>query len=161
MIVFEAPASASASCYSRRCSARQPGTKAVFTRDDGSWYATGDRFSWPQLAHTLRQVAKHGADYMYTGPWAENLVEAVQSEGGKTTLEDLRRYESIWKAPLGSTFRGHDAHATAQPNLGGVNMVEAPNLVEQADFGRPGPAAAHRDQPGADYQKRQARAGLL
>ena len=117
---------------------RRPGTKAVFTRDDGSWYATGDRFVQPELAHTLRQVAKHGADYMYTGPWAERLVEAVQSEGGKMTLEDLRRYEPIWKAPLSSTFRGYDVHATAQPNLGGVNMVEALNLVEQADLGRLG-----------------------
>ncbi|MDE0061170.1 MAG: gamma-glutamyltransferase [Gammaproteobacteria bacterium] len=41
---------------------RRPGTKAVFTRDDGSWYATGDRFSQPELAHTLRQVAKHEND---------------------------------------------------------------------------------------------------
>ena len=33
--------------------ARRPGTKAVFTRDDGSWYATGDQFSQPQLAQTI------------------------------------------------------------------------------------------------------------
>ena len=80
-------------------------------------------------------MAAEGADYMYQGPWAEKLVAAVQSEGGKMTLEDLKRYEPIWRAPLRSTFRGYDVHATAQPNLGGVNMVEALNLVEQADLG--------------------------
>ena len=114
---------------------RRPETKAVFTKEDGSWYVTGDRFSQPELAHTLRQVAAEGADYMYQGPWAEKLVAAVQSEGGKMTLEDLKRYEPIWRAPLRSTFRGYDVHATAQPNLGGVNMVEALNLVELADLG--------------------------
>ncbi len=114
---------------------RRPDTKAVFTKDDGNWYTTGDHFQQPELAHTLRQVAKQGADYMYSGPWAEKLVKAVQSEGGKLTLEDLQRYEPIWKAPSSSTFRGYDVHATAQPNLGGVNMVEALNLVEQANLG--------------------------
>ena len=114
---------------------RRPETKAVFTKEDGSWYVTGDRFSQPELARTLRQVAAEGADYMYQGSWAEKLVAAVQSEGGKMTLEDLKRYEPIWRAPLRSTFRGYDVHATAQPNLGGVNMVEALNLVERADLG--------------------------
>ena len=114
---------------------RRPGTKAVFTKEDGSWYVSGDHFSQPELARTLRRVAAEGADYMYQGPWAEKLVAAVQSEGGKMTLEDLKRYEPIWRAPLRSTFRGYDVHATAQPNLGGVNMVEALNLVEQADLG--------------------------
>ena len=114
---------------------RRPETKAVFTKEDGSWYVSGDHFSQPELARTLRRVAAEGADYMYQGPWAEKLVAAVQSEGGKMTLEDLKRYEPIWRAPLRSTFRGYDVHATAQPNLGGVNMVEALNLVEQADLG--------------------------
>ena len=117
---------------------RRPDTKAVFTKGDGSWYVTGDHFSQPELARTLRQVADQGAKYMYTGPWAGKLVKAVHSEGGKMTLEDLERYEPIWKEPLQSTFRGYDVHATAQPNLGGVNMVEALNLVEQADLGRLG-----------------------
>ena len=117
---------------------RRPDTKAVFTKDDGSWYVTGDRFRQPELANTLRRVAGQGAKYMYTGAWARKLVEAVQSEGGKMALEDLARYEPIWKAPLRSTFRDYDVHATAQPNLGGVNMVEALNLVEQADLGRLG-----------------------
>ena len=117
---------------------RRPDTHAVFTKDDGTWYATGDHFTQPELAHTLRQVAEQGARYMYTGPWAHKLVEAVQSEGGKMTLEDLERYEPTWHAALASTFRGYDVHATAQPNLGGVNMIEALNLVERADLGRLG-----------------------
>ncbi len=117
---------------------RRSDTKAVFTKDDGSWYVAGDRFRQPELARTLRRVAEQGARYMYSGPWAEKLVAAVRSEGGKMTLEDLERYQPIWKAPLSSRFRGYDVHATAQPNLGGVNMVEALNLVEQADLGRLG-----------------------
>ena len=117
---------------------RRPETKAVFTKDDGSWYAAGDHFAQPELAHTLRQVAQQGAQYMYTGPWGRKLVEAVRSEGGKMALEDLERYEPTWHAALASTFRGYDVHATAQPNLGGVNMIEALNLVERAELGQLG-----------------------
>ena len=117
---------------------RRPETKAVFTKDDGSWYAAGDHFAQPELAHTLRQVAEQGAHYMYAGPWARKLVEAVRSEGGKMAMEDLERYQPTWNAALASTFRGYDVHATAQPNLGGVNMIEALNLVERAELGQLG-----------------------
>lgn len=128
---------------------RRPDTQAVFTKDDGSWYVTGDHFAQPELAHTLRQVAEEGAQYMYTGPWARKLVEAVRSEGGKMSLEDLERYEPTWHAALASTFRGYDVHATAQPNLGGVNMIEALNLVEQADLGQLG---HHTESPEALFR---------
>ncbi len=113
---------------------RRPDTRAVFTRADGAWYRAGDLFRQPELARTLKNVASKGADYMYTGEWGQKLVEAVQSEGGKMTMEDLRRYEPLWSEPLRSTYRGLDVYATAPPNQGGVNLIEALNLVERANL---------------------------
>ena len=43
----------------------------------------GDLYRQPELARTLREVAGHGAGYMYTGDWARAFVAAVRREGGK------------------------------------------------------------------------------
>src|SRR6185436_20113530 len=40
---------------------RLPATRALFTHADGQPYAAGDQFRQPELAQTLRAVAKHGA----------------------------------------------------------------------------------------------------
>ena len=52
----------------------------------------GDRFVQPDLAKTLDAVSKKGARYMYDGAWGRQFVEAVQREGGKATLEDMKLY---------------------------------------------------------------------
>ena len=34
-------------------------------------------------AATLREVAEHGTDFMYRGPWADRAVAAVQADGAR------------------------------------------------------------------------------
>jgi gamma-glutamyltranspeptidase/glutathione hydrolase len=104
-------------------------TRAVFTKDDGTFYAKGECFRQPHLAKTLRSVAEHGTDYMYKGPWAKKLVAAVQADGGKMTLEDLAAYEVIWDEPLTAKIGAYQIHTNRPPNSGGVGMIEAQNLA--------------------------------
>jgi gamma-glutamyltranspeptidase/glutathione hydrolase len=113
---------------------RLPASKAVFTRQDGGWYQAGDLFKQPALAGTLRNVAKRGASYMYRGEWARKLVAAVRADGGRMTMEDLARYQPIWAEPARGTFRDYEVFAIAPPTTGGVNLLEALNLVELADL---------------------------
>jgi len=113
---------------------RFPETKAVFTKEDGSFYQAGDLFRQPALAQTLREVVKHGAAYMYTGPWADAFVEAVRGIGGRITLEDMATYEVAWNEPLHGTYRGYDLYVQNLPSYGGVNLLEAMNLLEAADL---------------------------
>ena len=111
---------------------RLPATRAIFTKTDGSDYRLGDTFYQHQLAKTLREVASHGTDYMYKGPWAKKLVAAVQADGGRMTLEDLARYEVIWDEPLVGQFGAHQIYTNPPPNLGGVAVIEAQNLARAA-----------------------------
>lgn len=113
---------------------RLPETRAVFTRPDGGWYQAGDLFRQPVLARTLRKVAEQGAAYMYRGDWARRMIAAVQADGGRMTLEDLARYRPIWAEPARTTFREYEVAAIAPPTTGGVNLLEALNLVELADL---------------------------
>jgi gamma-glutamyltranspeptidase/glutathione hydrolase len=50
------------------------------------------------------------------------------------TMEDLEGYEVLWSEPLHADFKGYDVYTSPPPNMGGVNMLEALNLVERADL---------------------------
>jgi gamma-glutamyltranspeptidase/glutathione hydrolase len=117
---------------------RLPETKRIFTKENGELYKTGDLFKQPQLAETLRKVASQGADYIYQGEWAKKFVAAAQSEGGKMTLADLKAYRVIWSEPAQTGYQGYQVYSLGQPSLGGVNTIEALNLLEAADLKRLG-----------------------
>jgi gamma-glutamyltranspeptidase/glutathione hydrolase len=113
---------------------RLPETKRIFTKEGDTFYEEGDHFRQPQLANTLRQIAEHGAAFMYTGEWAEQFVSAVQKEGGKISREDMSSYRVIWEEPLQTTWRGHEVYAPGFSSQGGVAMVEAIHLLEHANL---------------------------
>jgi gamma-glutamyltranspeptidase/glutathione hydrolase len=108
---------------------RLPETRALFTKNEGTFYAKGEIFRQTALAGTLRAVAAKGADYMYKGPWAKKLVDAVRADGGKMTLEDLAAYEVIWDEPLVGRIGDYELMTNRPPNMGGVSIIEAQNLA--------------------------------
>jgi gamma-glutamyltranspeptidase/glutathione hydrolase len=118
----------------KRVLSRLPETRRIFTKENGEFYTEGDWFRQPDLAETLRAIATQGVEYMYTGPWAERFVQAVQRDGGKITLEDMAAYEVIWSEPVHTTYRGYEVYGPGLPALGGVNTIEAFNLLEAADL---------------------------
>jgi gamma-glutamyltranspeptidase/glutathione hydrolase len=106
----------------------------VFVKPDGEFYAAGDWFTQPALASTLREVASDGVDTVYTGAWAQRFVDTIQREGGVISLDDMSAYRVIWSAPMHTTFRGYELFTAGLPSLGGVNLVQAFNLLEAAGF---------------------------
>ncbi|MDH3733270.1 MAG: gamma-glutamyltransferase [Gemmatimonadota bacterium] len=114
---------------------RFPEGRAIFLKEDGAPYREGDWFRQPALGATLRRVAAEGADYFYTGDWAHRLVEMVQREGGRMTLEDLSAYEVEWSDAAHAPFRGFDVYGPALPSYGGVNLLEALELADRAGLG--------------------------
>lgn len=111
---------------------RLPETEAVFTDENGDFYKLGDWFTQPVLAQTLRHWASQGSEYMYTGAWGQDFVAAVQSEGGAITTTDMELYEPIPSDPLTTSIGAYDVYAPGHPSLGGVNTIEAMNVLEAA-----------------------------
>ena len=109
-------------------------TRATMFKDDGSLYKTGEIFRQPALAKTLRKVADQGATYMYEGDWARKFVAAVQADGGKLSLEDLRRYEVIWGEPVSTEHNGFVVFGAGQSSMGGRNVIKALDLARDADI---------------------------
>jgi gamma-glutamyltranspeptidase / glutathione hydrolase len=59
-------------------------------------------------------------------------------EGGKIAAADLKAYRPIWYKPAQTSYRGYQVYALGQPSLGGVNTIEALNLLEVVDLKRHG-----------------------
>jgi gamma-glutamyltranspeptidase/glutathione hydrolase len=98
-----------------------------------------DRFIQAELARTLRGVATQGSSYMYSGPWAEQFVAAVQRDGGKVTMEDLRDYQPTWEEPLSTTFGGATVFVPGKSNEGSHQVLEALNLIAELHLDQKAP----------------------
>ena len=118
--------------FRRDVLARLPDTRKIFTKPDGSWYGFGDLFKQTELGLTLRHVAAEGADYMYTGEWADRLIDALQAEGGLMVIQDLERYEPTWSTPVTAEFGPFTVHGLPSPNLGGPISVEILSVLGQS-----------------------------
>ena len=108
---------------------RRQETRETLVKSDGSGYEAGDLFVQPKLANTLKNISDKGADYMYLGPWAENAVKAIQSDGGKMTMKDLADYRVIWNQPIKAQYGEYEVTVLGPPTQGSINLVEALNLA--------------------------------
>lgn len=120
--------------YRKDVLSRLPETQAIFTKENGEFYSAGDWFRQPVLAETLKKVADQGSKYIYQGEWAQRFVNAVQADGGKITMEDMQHYREIWSDPLRTTYGQYEIFAPGLPSNGGVNTVEALNLLDISDL---------------------------
>jgi len=93
----------------------------------------GDTLKQPALANTLRAIARQGRKAFYQGPIAEAWTGELARMGGIITMEDLRRYEPVWRTPIRSTYRGYTLLAMPPASSGGVTMTETLNILEGFD----------------------------
>ncbi len=110
--------------------ARWPSSAKIFSRADGSSLREGDRLIQSDLAATLAAIAERGPRGFYEGPVAEKLVKAVRDAGGIMTLDDLKSYQAVIRAPVRGTYRGYDIISMPQPSSGGVVLLETLNILE-------------------------------
>jgi len=110
---------------------RLPETKKIYVKENGDFYEKGDIFTQPKLAGTLRRCAEEGVrNYIYEGEWAEKFVAAVQRDGGKITMGDMKRYQVMWPEPISTTYGGNKVYTVGLPAYGGVNVLQGLNLME-------------------------------
>ena len=66
-------------------------------------------------------MAREGPNSFYQGPLAERLIDAVQSHGGVMTLEDLQRYDVVYRDAISIDYRGtYRIWSTSVPSSGAV-----------------------------------------
>jgi len=100
---------------------------------DGKAPRPGEIFRNPGLAKTFRIIAEKGASRFYQGEIAESIVDALKSEGGVMTLDDLASHTSSWDTPISTTFRGMRVWE-CPPNGQGLAALLGLNILEGLDF---------------------------
>ncbi len=113
-------------------------TAKVFL-NDGLPYEKGEIVVNKDYADMLRVIANQGSDGFYTGDIAQSIVDAVQETGGLMTKDDMANYKSVWREPIRTDYRGYEVITAAPPSAGGVALLEALNVLEQADMKALGP----------------------
>lgn len=111
---------------------------------DGRAPAPGTVLRQADLAATLERIVRFGRAGFYEGPVARALVDTVNAAGGHWTLEDLRRYRVVERAPVRFTYRGAVITAAALPSAGGVALAQTLGMLERLPPVRIGePAGDH------------------
>jgi gamma-glutamyltranspeptidase/glutathione hydrolase len=117
--------------------------------------ARGARLVQPQLAETLRAIAREGSAGFYRGRVAEKIVAELSLDCpvgvsgrarashscGVMTTEDLASYKPAWREPLKTTYRGYSLITMPPSSSGGITVGESLNILESFNklpaFGTP------------------------
>lgn len=118
---------------------RNPQSREMFFRD-GSLIGPGQALVQERVARTLERLRDEGMDY-YLGDFARAFCDAIESDGGVITRADFDAYQPEWAAPVSGTYRGFELIGSAPPDDGGLQLVEAFNILENLDLAAEGPAS--------------------
>jgi gamma-glutamyltranspeptidase / glutathione hydrolase len=91
------------------------------------------RLRQPELAQTLRRIARDGADAFYVGEIAERIVSHVQAAGGVLSRADLAEYQPRLLEPLVMEYRGVDLVLVPFQG-GGTHTAEALGILSGFDL---------------------------
>ncbi|MFM1877821.1 MAG: hypothetical protein RLZZ241_687, partial [Bacteroidota bacterium] len=106
------------------------GDSALFSLE----YQEGDKIKNLALAKTLRNIAANGRDEFYKGSTGETLVRFIQERGGYITMEDLNRYQAIWRDPVVFDYKDLRIISMAPPSSGGITMNQILSMIEPYDI---------------------------
>jgi gamma-glutamyltranspeptidase/glutathione hydrolase len=95
----------------------------------------GEVFRNPDLAWSLRQIARDGRDAFYRGEITKRLLALSEKHGGTFTAKDFSDYSSEWVEPISTTYRGWTVYELP-PNLQGIGALEMLNIMEQFELGK-------------------------
>src|SRR6266853_1512461 len=102
--------------------------------NDGNMFQPGDTLRQPELAATLKRIAKNGAAEFYSGETARAIVDDMSRFGGLITLDDLAKYQpkvrEVLRAKYDSNGHSWEVLTSLPPSSGGVAVIEALNMLQ-------------------------------
>ncbi len=114
--------------------ARFAATRAVLLKPDGMPYRAGEILKQPDLARSYRQVARHGTDWFYRGPYAQAVGSWMARHEGIVTAADFAHYMARQRKPIVTVYRGYTIVGFPPPSSGGVHVAQILNILENFDL---------------------------
>ncbi|GAC14874.1 gamma-glutamyltransferase [Aliiglaciecola lipolytica] len=92
-----------------------------------------------KLSRVFKQIAEHGADYLYKGDLSEKIVNTVQFSTinpGTLTKTDLANYQSKERDPICGMYRSYRICGMAPPSSGGISVLQILKMLEGFDISK-------------------------
>ena len=115
---------------------RFPATKAYFFPDDTA-IQPGDTLRNLPYGATLRALAAHGADAIYTGTIAEDIVSTVRTAAGNPgmlSMSDLALYDVVERPAICVEYRAHDVCGMGPPSSGALTVGQILGMLGDYDL---------------------------
>jgi gamma-glutamyltranspeptidase / glutathione hydrolase len=88
----------------------------------------------PDLANTIKRLAKSGRDGFYSGEVADNLVEGIRKAGGIWSKQDLDAYQIVERKPVKGNYQGITITSAPPSSSGGIVLLETLNILSGFDL---------------------------
>ncbi|WP_300752742.1 gamma-glutamyltransferase [Janthinobacterium sp.] len=116
---------------------RDPVAAAYFYDKDGKAWPVGHLLKNPELARTLREIARGGADAFYKGRIARDIaakVAAHPTNPGKLTAADIASYQAKERDPVCSDYKAWTVCGMPPPSSGGIAIAQMLGILEVKDI---------------------------
>jgi gamma-glutamyltranspeptidase/glutathione hydrolase len=128
--------------YAKQLSqSNSPDSKRIFLKG-GRFYEWQETFRQPELASTLEQIARDGANDFYQGKTARLIADAMEKNAGLMTLEDLRNYRVVVREPMRGSYHGYEIITAPLPSSGGVCILQMLGMLEGTGYETNGAGSA-------------------
>ncbi len=112
---------------------RSPNSNRIFL-NEGKLLHAGDTLRQPELAATLKRIARNGPAEFYRGKTAQMLARDMAASGGLITLDDLAHYKPKIREVLRASYTIDSHHwdvlSAPPPSSGGIAVIEALNMLQ-------------------------------
>ncbi len=93
----------------------------------------GDFVRQVDLASVISNIRANGPGRFYTGPMAQQLVEAVKEAGGSLESTDLQNYQPIWRDTIRFDLGRDVVHFPPPPPAGGAVAAQMWAMLDSGD----------------------------
>ena len=104
-------------------------------RPNGRPWSVGQVVRLPNLAQTLRTLAKDGAEAAYSGSLAKQAAAYLEDRGSPLRATDFADQESTWTDPISIDYRGYTS-VTHPANAAGPMALEMLGILGNFDAPR-------------------------
>ena len=111
---------------------RFDGFRKIFCETEGDFCAIGRRLRQPELAATLRQLAREGWRAFYEGDIAARIAADMRANGGLLSEEDFAGHHACWQEPLRVRYRGLSV-LNCPPNSQGLASLALLGILDRFD----------------------------
>jgi len=94
----------------------------------------GDLFVNNALANTLEIIQENGKEAFYNGIIAKKIVEYLEKKNGIITLQDLAKYNPVWRDALNFNYKNLNIITMGPPSSGGIVLAQILSMINNYDL---------------------------